>query len=184
MRQRLPLVLSAAALVVAVLGSTPVGGAAGAALRDVVPFARNAGAVGGIKASRSPRPGQLLPLGADRKCPAGVLPAGTQGPPGPQGPPGVAGLQLVLAESAYDSSSPKAVQVTCPAGKRALSWSFSIALSDDMYQSTAPYLEAVGPIDFDAGSGRLPAGWTARAQESGFFPGAWRLTIYAVCATA
>ena len=62
--------------------------------------AGNATRVGGIKASRTPKPGRLLPLGRDGRFPASVLPAlgsvsssargadGPAGPPGPQGPAG------------------------------------------------------------------------------------------------
>ena len=43
MRQRLPLVLSASALLVAVFGATPVGHAAGRVIHAVPPFAKRAG---------------------------------------------------------------------------------------------------------------------------------------------
>ena len=46
-RQRLPVVLSAAALVIAVLGATPHGFAALKGVTKVALFARNAGKVGG-----------------------------------------------------------------------------------------------------------------------------------------
>jgi len=65
------------------LGSTSLGGAA---LNAIVPFAKqagfakNAGAVNGIKASKLPRPGSLVPLGKDGKFPQSV---GQAGPPGP-----------------------------------------------------------------------------------------------------
>jgi hypothetical protein len=72
-RQRLPVALSAAALVVAVLGATPLGQAARSTIADVVPFAKNAGAVNGIKASKRPAPGKLLPLGPEGMLPASVL---------------------------------------------------------------------------------------------------------------
>ncbi len=96
------------ALVLAVLTVSSVGEAA---RRTVSSFARNAGAVNGIKASRTPKPGRLVPLGRNAKLPAAVLPlrrgergepgrpgpagpqgpAGAQGPAGPAGPPGTAG---------------------------------------------------------------------------------------------
>jgi hypothetical protein len=96
------------ALVLAVLTVSSVGEAA---RRTVSSFARNAGAVNGIKASRTPKPGRLVPLGRNAKLPAAVLPlrrgergepglpgpagpqgpAGAQGPAGPQGPSGAAG---------------------------------------------------------------------------------------------
>jgi hypothetical protein len=72
-RQRLPIALSAAALVVAVLGSTPLGEAARSTVGKVVPFAKNAGAVNGIKASKRPTAGRLLPLGPEGTLPASVL---------------------------------------------------------------------------------------------------------------
>ena len=73
--RRLPLVLSATALVVAVFGSTPVGHAVGSAIpafaksAGYAKQAGNASALNGIKASKQPRPGALLPLGADGKFP-------------------------------------------------------------------------------------------------------------------
>ncbi len=96
------------ALVLAVLTVSSVGEAA---RHTVSSFARNAGAVNGIKASRTPKPGRLVPLGRNAKLPAAVLPlrrgergepgrpgpagpqgpVGAQGPAGPAGPPGTAG---------------------------------------------------------------------------------------------
>lgn len=102
MKNRLPLILSATALVVAVLGTTPLGTAA----RNAVPralFAQNAGKVGGIKASRKPKPNQLLPLGANAKFPASIVPEGPQGKQGergPQGPPGPPATNLFAVVNA------------------------------------------------------------------------------------
>jgi hypothetical protein len=90
------------ALVLAVLTVSSLGEAA---RHTVSSFARNAGAVNGIKASRTPKPGRLVPLGRNAKLPAAVLPlrrgergepgrpgpAGPQGPVGAQGPAGAAG---------------------------------------------------------------------------------------------
>ena len=94
-RQRLPLVLSAAALLIAVLGATPNGIAAltGGTVR-VALFAKNAAKVGGIGASKKPKAGKLLPLGKNGKFPASVVPPGQRGPVGPigsQGPQGFPG---------------------------------------------------------------------------------------------
>ena len=82
--QKLPIVLSATALVVAVLGATPLGEAA----YNAVSFARNSGAVNGIKASRTPKPGRLLALGANGKFPESVIGTGPQGPRDSRGRPG------------------------------------------------------------------------------------------------
>ena len=88
---RIPL-LVAFALAVAVLVLSPVGQAA---RRSVVAFAQNAGAVNGIKASRKPKPGRLVPLGRNAKLPVAVLPLrrGERGAPGPRGAAGPAGPQ-------------------------------------------------------------------------------------------
>jgi Collagen triple helix repeat (20 copies) len=88
-RQRLPVVLSAAALVVAVLSATP-SGIAGSAVR-VALFAKNAAKVSGIAASKKPKGGKLLPLGKNGKFPASVLPVSVRGPIGPVGPEGARG---------------------------------------------------------------------------------------------
>jgi hypothetical protein len=99
-RRVVPTVLAVAALVIAVLGSTPLGEAAGKRVVRVALFAKNADKVDGLNASRSPRPGALIALGASGRFPASVLPPrergpagppGAQGPVGPRGEPGPAG---------------------------------------------------------------------------------------------
>jgi hypothetical protein len=88
--------LSAAALLIAVLGVTPLGGAAVQSVTKVALYAKNAGKVGNIAASKKPKAGKLYPLGKGGKFPKSVLPNGGVGPPGaegPQGPPGPAGPQ-------------------------------------------------------------------------------------------
>ena len=111
MRRHLPLALAVTALIVAVPGWTPLGEAAGSAVRTAL-FARNADKVDGISASRTRKAGQLLALDKRGRFPASVLPsdldvisegprgakgdpgpAGPAGPPGPQGPAGVRGDQ-------------------------------------------------------------------------------------------
>jgi hypothetical protein len=79
-----------AALLLVLLGASPAGGAA---RRSIAAFARNAGAVNGIKASRTPKPGRLVPLGRNAKLPSSVVPTarGARGLPGPQGPAGPQG---------------------------------------------------------------------------------------------
>jgi hypothetical protein len=93
---RLPVLLSATALLVALFGSTPLGRAV---VSTVPPFAKhaktadfaaNAGAVNRLRASTHPRAGWLVALGSDGKFPVSV---GQVGPPGPQGPKGDQGSQ-------------------------------------------------------------------------------------------
>src|SRR5919202_1443215 len=59
---RFAILAVAAAVLVGALVVTPFGGAAAKVVRFAL-FARNAGAVDGIRASRTPRPRQLLALG-------------------------------------------------------------------------------------------------------------------------
>ena len=90
------LALVVGTLAAALLVWSPLGEAAG---RTVANFARNAGAVNGIKASRKPVAGRLLPLGRNGKFPSSVVPTvrgergadGAQGPRGPEGARGPAG---------------------------------------------------------------------------------------------
>ena len=109
MRQRLPLVLSASALLVAVFGATPLGHAAGRVIQAVPPFAKRAGyakfagtadnakRLGGHRASASPIAGDIPIVGANGKLPASIGAVGPQGPPGPagtgRGPQGPTGPQ-------------------------------------------------------------------------------------------
>jgi hypothetical protein len=88
-------VLAGVVLPLAALAASPAGGAA---RRSIVAFASNAGAVNGIKASRTPKPGRLVPLGRNAKLPRSVVPTirgprGASGAPGPAGPQGAAGPQ-------------------------------------------------------------------------------------------
>lgn len=131
---RAAIVLSALSLIVSLVGVTPAD-----AVR-AVKHALNADKVGGIRASRTPRPGRLLPLGADRRFPAAVLPQSVRGPRGPEGPRGAtgppgsqgpAGLSNIrLANGAPVSLSPTAsvnTQVArldhVPAGSWLVTWS-------------------------------------------------------------
>src|SRR4029079_13097333 len=105
MRERLPLVLSASALLVAVFGATPVGHAAGRMIHAVPPFAKratfakfagsadNAKRLGGHKASTSPKAGDIPVVGANGKLPVSIGAVGPQGPSGPAGSRGPAGPQ-------------------------------------------------------------------------------------------
>ena len=86
------IIVCGAALMLVLLAASPAGGAA---RRSIAAFAHNAGAVNGIKASRTPKPGRLVPLGKNAKLPSSVVPTarGARGLPGPQGPVGPAGPQ-------------------------------------------------------------------------------------------
>lgn len=103
-----------AGLIAGLLGSTSLGQAAVSRATRIVPkvkYAVNAGAVSGVKVSRTPRAGYLLPLAVKSRTADGVLkphifplsvipfeptttqdaPKGPQGPQGPFGPQGDTG---------------------------------------------------------------------------------------------
>lgn len=101
--RRLPMIVSTTALVVALLGSTPLGSAARLQLAKVVPFAKQAGTakvavnalhLNGHVASVGAGPGTIPVVGAGGKLPASlglVGAAGARGPAGPAGPTGPTG---------------------------------------------------------------------------------------------
>jgi len=97
MRQRMPIVLAGAALVVAVLGVTPLGHAAGRGLAAVgVPFAKQAGNAAKLNGHRSTLSGaaRTIPVvGANGKLPASLGAIGPQGLQGERGPKGEKGDQ-------------------------------------------------------------------------------------------
>jgi hypothetical protein len=107
MRQRLPLVLSLTAIVVAVLGATSVGQAATKAARQT---ARAAGHTIGLG------PAKAQPLRGPRG------PRGKRGPRGPAGPAGIAALTALdgpaVPQCAYGSGGCEVASstATCPAG--------------------------------------------------------------------
>jgi len=107
-RTRIIAVLGVAALLLAV---SPAGGAA---KRSIAAFARNAGAVNGIKASRTPKAGRLVPLGRNAKLPSSVVPTvrGPRGLQGPQGPVGPAGPK---GETGAAGQGPSKIAFDAPA---------------------------------------------------------------------
>jgi hypothetical protein len=144
-KTRLPVVLSATALLVALLGSTPLGHAFVSAVPPLAThaktadFAKNAGAVNGIKASKRPRAGRLVPLGSGGKFPASVGVAGPKGDTGATGPSGPAGLSqyevVTGAEVMLNPDATAARQQDCPTGKVPLGGGFNAASSVTITES-------------------------------------------------
>ena len=96
MKKSFAIALTLAALALAVVGASQAGQAAVGVVK-VALFAKNSGKVNGLRASRTPKPGRLLPVGANGKFPASVVPtlpgpAGPKGDSGPRGPKGDTGL--------------------------------------------------------------------------------------------
>jgi hypothetical protein len=77
-------VIASIALLFAV---APVGEAASGWVKRAL-YARNAGSVDGIRASRTPHKGKLIALPASGKLPMSILPASLKGARGPAGPAG------------------------------------------------------------------------------------------------
>lgn len=187
MRGQLPIVLSLAALAVAVLGSTPAGHAVVSA---VPPFAKkahyadragNASAVNGIRAARKPKPRFLVPLDARGKLPASVAPegpAGPQGTTGPEGakgdtgPPGISGYELVHNASAFDSTDQKSALVNCPEGKRVVGGGTDVS----------PFTEPTAVKQNFPFEGPPVYGWFGTAYETTPTAHSWSLFVYAICA--
>jgi hypothetical protein len=185
--KRLPLVLSATALAVALLGATPLGHAAAAAAAKVVPFAKrsgyatNAGAVDGISAARTPTAGLLVPLGPNRKLPGSVVPAapqgpagptGPQGPQGPQGDPGISGLQFVYGLSPGNGADVAEADATCPAGKQLIGG--GMIPNQHLPDGYVAVTES-GPV-------QLRNTWVAKAMEVKPYAGVWTIEAWAICA--
>jgi hypothetical protein len=90
----------------------------------------------------------------------------------------------VGGESGFDNSAQKSATANCPAGKRAISWAWSVQLVTTSNPNTAPGLTSITPLDFDTGSGKLPGGYTVTAETGGFYPDSWKLFAYITCASA
>jgi hypothetical protein len=97
MTKRFPIIVSVVALLVACLGATPFGQAAGNVVATIVPYAKMAGAaknaakLNGHRSSTAPLAGQIPVLDRDGKLPASLGGVGPQGPPGRQGDQGPKG---------------------------------------------------------------------------------------------
>ena len=183
MKQRLPLVLSTAALVIAVLGTTPLGHAARSAVSQVVPlaktsnFAKNAGKLNGHTSSRVPRVGQIPVVGTNGKLPAtlgAVGPAGPGGPKGDPGPAGVAGYQRVQQQQSAPggNGSERAYTVPCPGGKSVLGGGFNFSKGQDADDLTV--IESTASSD---------SAWEIRVRNRTGQRPQGAITLSAVCAT-
>lgn len=162
--RKLPIILSTTALVVAVLGSTPVGEAALNALprNSVGPLQLKANAVTSAKVKN----GSLLR--ADFR--SGQIPAGPAGPPGAQGAPGTSGLQTVFTTSAINSSPTRTLTATCPSGKTALGGGVAV--------TPATASEVAVTASYLANS----TTWTASAHEINLQAASWGLNVVVICA--
>jgi collagen triple helix repeat protein len=200
MRQRLPIVLSATALAVALMAMTPLGEAASSQLRAT--FAQNASKLRGFAPSKAARRNTVVVRGANGKIgraslpltrgprgvrgPAGAAgaagaagptgPTGATGPTGLSGPSGVVGAHEVFALGELDSTDVKSVQVSCPAGERALGGGFNIGKVEP-----EPPVAVQLSLPVNDASGKS-VGWTMTAVEVADYANNWRPVVSVICA--
>jgi hypothetical protein len=104
-------------------------------------------------------------------------PKGDTGPQGPQGVPGagISGYEVAYAESAFDSSSHKALTVDCPAGKTVLGGGGeAFASLGDPNRNSAPIVVRNNEPYFN--------GWGIIADEFAPYEQNWLLRVFAICA--
>src|SRR5918994_8016413 len=187
MSERQRTAISITALVVAVLGWTPIGEAAKNAVfppnsvgtaqlkRNAVtgPKIRN-GAVTGLDIQKRTllnthiKPGSLL----SSSFKPGQIPAGPKGDRGDKGDkgdtgaPGLSGLEIVISVTGGGAISPKVGTSHCPAGKKIVGGG---AMANG---PTGLVLTQSGPI--------ANTHWTARAEEVVAVSANWNLSVYAI----
>jgi len=103
-------------------------------------------------------------------------PPGSAGPPGvagPAGPPGsVSGYEVVVGETAVDSSADKQLQVDCPDSKKATGAGWSVLDSTGaILQGRATYFQPA----FDGSH------WLVNASNDSTFETNWKLRVRVIC---
>ena len=101
----------------------------------------------------------------------GQLPTGPTGPQGPAGSPGLSAVERVETSSPNNSTTPKVVQITCPAGKRLIGGGARVNGGSPKVALWASF-----PDNDNV--------YRANASETDAFIPSWSLTVYAICAVA
>lgn len=186
MKVKLPIVLSATALAVAVLGTTPLaaiaqnavfppGSVGSAQLKrsavvpaKIAPNAVRSGHVlNGSLLATDFKPGQIPPGPKGDKGEKGDK--GDKGDRGDQGTPGLSDYQIVAVDSAPSGFPIVGAEAVCPGGKRVLGGGFHLGTA--FSPSTGPYVQASYPNP-------TGSGWRVEAI---LVPGRI-FTAYAICA--
>lgn len=180
MRQRLPMVFSITALLVAVLGSTPLGRAAYSAVLPrssvgTLQLKRNAVTASKI-APNAIRTGQVVDgslLTADFRSgqiPQG--PKGDKGEKGSKGDPGVSGYQVVT-ETETPPANFTTIAASCPAGKN--------VFGGGVY--TGVWANGSGPYVVRSAPNATNTGWSASLATLSSTPIGSAVSVYAICGT-
>jgi hypothetical protein len=193
LRQRVPLIISCAALAAAVLGATSPGQAAVRGLESSVPFAKtsgyaasagNAAKLNGRVSSTSGKAGTIPVVGTNGKLPASLVtggtsgaagavgPAGPAGPAGPTGPAGISGYQIVSVVQTVSAAGNGVAN--CPTGKKVLGGGASI-LSLNSNAAPTGHIENSNP----SGDDSWGASWQLTSEPQ---TAVYKVTIYAICA--
>jgi hypothetical protein len=174
MTKRLPLILSTTALVVSLLGTTPLGHAARSAVSTVVPlaktanYAKNAAKLNGHGSSLAPRAGQIPVVGKNGKLPA------TLGAVGPAGPAGTAGYQRVQqqGDTPNNLNNERTYAVQCPGGKKVLGGGFTFGRGQDT--NDVSVIESTALSD---------SAWEVKVRNRTGNKAGGTITVTAVCAS-
>ncbi len=93
---------------------------------------------------------------------------------GPAGPPGVSGYEVVVGETAVDSTASKQLRVDCPEGKKALGAGWSVLdPTSAILNGRATYFQPA--ID--------GSHWLVNAENKSAFAPEWKLRVRVVCAS-
>jgi hypothetical protein len=190
MRAKLVILLTAAGL--AALAASPAGGAVAGVVRHAL-FADNAGKVGGLRASATPKPGRLLALGANGKFPSSVVPpaAGPAGPRGPAGPKGDKGdpafptTITVVTHPNVGAGMTATATATCPVGYLATGGAVDTADPAREYVMSSTFVLNNGETAQQSPSGQGPSayGWSGTVRYTGA-KALESFTVAAICARA
>ena len=114
-------------------------------------------------------------IGTLAAIPGPAGPQGPAGPPGEQGPVGISDLEVVIVESAVDSSvvfGSKVLNALCPDGKKVLGGGVRFTVGDTGGLVTT---ESVPHDDL--------GGWFAIVEEATATTNDWGFRVSAICAT-
>jgi hypothetical protein len=183
-------ILAATALVVAVVGVTPAGNAAGTLVAKIPPFAKKAGfattagdslRLGGHKPSTSGEAGGIPVLDEKGKLPASIGAVGPQGPKGDRGPAAdvskfLGHTVIVTASRVVPDATERTDYVVCPTGSEAVgggAWWDPADTNADKLQVlfSVPRVGSNPPADSTTG-GPAASGWISRVANTSTKPGA------------